>query len=62
MEAYFLALDGHKTVKDLAEELDETPNTIAQVFSRDQRKPASKQFFAKSLTGDYWSKLHRESF
>ena len=56
-----LALDGPKTVKELAEELEVTPNTVNQVFFRDQKKPTSKRFFAQSLTKDYWSKLHKET-
>jgi len=57
-----LALDGPKTVKELAEELEETPNNISQVFSRDQRKPSSKRYFAKAISSEHWSKLYREEF
>lgn len=56
----FLALTSPKTVKELAEELEENPNNISQVFSRDQRKPANKRVFVKAASTEHWNKLHRE--
>jgi len=56
----FAALTSPKTIKDIAEELDVRPDTVARTLNRDQIRPGSKRVFAKSLTGEYWSKMHRE--
>ena len=53
-------LNEPKLVKDIAAELDVTPNAVNVLFHRDQQKPESKRYFAKSISGEYWSKLHRE--
>jgi len=57
----FACLTGPKTIHDIAEELGIKADTVGRTLRRDLNKPVSKQTFAKSINGEYWSRLQKDT-